>query len=290
MRTITAAIYGGGPFYFGGQKVIDDLKGSGFTTVVAWCIHVAEDGTLVYNDEPVLVRAGEYVAGPEWPKQLADLKQGGSVKTLLFSVGSGGVQDFHHIQSLIESQGTGPDSILYRSFKALKGAIPDIDAIDFDDEDLFDQNTTVEFALMLHKLGYHVTFCPYFSPTFWVTCLHDLEVKHPGLVTGFNLQCYSGGSGNDPQPWIDAIREKMGPGFDAKGFVFPGLWSRHGGDCQEGDCPSDIKARFAEWKPTGIRGGFIWLYDDIRKCADSGTCPGPMNSKDYAEAIVRGLS
>lgn len=290
MKAVTAAVYGGGPLYFGGQQVIDDLKESCFTAIVAWCIHVAEDGTLVYNDKPVLAEGGEYKAGPEWPRRLADLKQGGSVRTVLFSVGSGGVADFHHIQSLIKSQGTRPNSILYKNFRALKDAIPIIDAIDFDDEDLFDQSTTVEFALMLYELGYHVTFCPYSGTDFWVSCLHELELKHAGLVTGFNLQCYSGGSGNDPQAWIDAIRKKMGPDFDAKGFVFPGLWSRHGEECRAGGCPSDIESRFADWKPLGIRGGFIWLYDDIKKCASSGTCPGPMDSRDYAEAIVKGLS
>ncbi len=289
MSAIMTAIYGGGPFYSGGQPVMDDLKSSGFTTVIAWSVHVSATGDLIYND-PTIVSNGAYVGDSSWPAQLASLKQGStSVDRLLFSVGSGGVQDFHHIQALIQQQGTGPNSILYKNFAALKAAIPTIDGIDLDDEDLFDQNTIVQFSNMLHDIGFQVTFCPYFGPSFWVDCLYALNTPTPGLVTGFNLQCYSGGAGNNPQSWINAIAAKMGPGFDAKGFVFPGLWCRNGTACLDGDCPEGITSQFASWRPTGIQGGFIWLYDDIQKCVNSNTCTGPMNTTAYASAIVAGL-
>lgn len=289
MSDITAQIYGGGPFYSGGTSVINDLKASGFTTVIAWSVHVSTSGDLIYNN-PTIVSDGQYIGDSGWPGLLADLKQGGSVNNLLFSIGAGGVQDFHHIQSLIESQGTGPDSILYKNFEALKDAIPDIDGIDLDDEDLYDQKTIVEFSQMLNGLGYNVTFCPYSDPGFWVDCLYALNINTPGLVTRFNLQCYSGGAGNDPQTWINAIQNKMGDGFDAKGFVYPGLWCRHGDQCGEGQCPDSITSQLAVWKPEGIQGGWIWLYDDIQKCETSGVCSGAMDAKAYASAIVTGLT
>lgn len=284
----STAIYGGGPFYDGGMPVIDDLKASGFTTVIAWSVHVSPAGDLIYND-PTIVRDGRYVGDAGWPERLASLKQGGSVRELVFSVGAGGVQDFHHIQALIRKEGTGPDSTLYRNFQALKEAIPSIDTIDLDDEDLFDQQTTVQFSRMLHALGFGVTFCPYFDPGYWVGCLQALDARTPGLVSAFNLQCYAGGSMNDPATWIDAITQKMGSGFDAAGFVRPGLWCRHA-DCAEGDCPDDVASQFASWRSSGIRGGFIWLYDDIQRCAGSGACSGAMDAAAYAAAIASGLS
>jgi hypothetical protein len=290
MSSITTLIYGGGPFYTGGQAVIDDLKGSGFTTVVAWALHVSSTGDLIFND-PTIVSNGQYVGDPAWPGLLAQLKQGQtSVNRLLFSIGGWGVQDFPNIQSLIQSQGTGPTSILYKNFAALKAAIPTIDGIDLDDETLYDETTTVQFCQMLAELGYSVTFCPYTNTSFWVDCLSQLNASNPGLVTGFNLQCYAGGASNTPGPWIDAIAEQMGPDFPASTFVFPGLWCRNGNDCASGECPDGISERFTAWKSSGIDGGFIWLYDDILHCENSGICPGPMNAAAYAGAIVKGLS
>jgi hypothetical protein len=290
MSNIMAAIYGGGPFYSGGAPVIDDLKSSGFTTVIAWALHVSADGDLIYND-PTIISQGKYVGEEGWAEQLAELKQGEtSVNRLLFSVGGWGVSDFPNIQALIQSQGTGPDSILYQNFQCLKQTIPTIDGIDFDDESLYDQDTTVQFAQMLNTLGYQVTFCPYTMMDFWVECLSVLNTQTPNLVTGFNLQCYAGGSGNNPQYWIDGIAQKMGSGFAADSFVYPGLWCRNGTNCSDGSCPEDIQNQFQGWKPEGIDGGFIWLYDDLQKCESSGACPGSMNSAAYASAIVKGLS
>src|SRR5262245_45890250 len=62
-----SAIYGGGPFYSGGQAVMDDLRGSGFTTVVLRSIHVdAHSGDLAFNDTRI-VSNGPYVGDPGWP-------------------------------------------------------------------------------------------------------------------------------------------------------------------------------------------------------------------------------
>lgn len=254
--------------------MIDDLRASGLTMVVAWSLHVSENGDFVLNDEQIVSDA-KYVGTAAWPGQMASLKQSPtSVNRLLFSVGAGGVDDFHHVQQLIESQGTGPDSILYRNFSTLKETIPAIDGIDFDDEDLFDATTTVEFARMLHEIGLEVTFCPYMDPDYWAGCLKTLNGTTPNLVTAFNLQCYSGGSGNDPADWIAAIQGPMGPDFDAEGMVLPGLWCTNGPGCDEGQCPDSIQQTFAGWKPTGIRGGWIWLLDDVIKCESSGPAPG----------------
>jgi len=288
MGTITTAIYGGGPFYTGGESVMTDLQQSGFTTVIAWAVHVHPNGDLIYND-PTIVSNGAYVGDPDWPALLATLKQAGSVNRLLFSVGGWDTGDFTNIQQIIQQQGTGPGSMVYQNFKALKDAIPVIDGIDLDDEDNYDTNTIVAFSTMLHELGYQVTFCPYTDINFWVDCLSALNSATPNLVTAFNLQCYAGGADNDPQDWIDAIAQTMGSSFDAQGFVYPGLWCRNGDGCSSGDCPTAITARFAGWRSEGIQGGFIWLYDDIQACASSGACSGAMDTAAYANAIVAGL-
>lgn len=305
MGAIMTAIYGGGPFYTNGSTdlgtVIEDLKASGFTTVIEWGLQLSDAtdgphlGDLQLNE--VIISQGEYVADPAWPGLLASLKEGAtSVNRLLFSLlGYPGFSTFATIQRLIQTQGTGPDSILYKNFAGLKAAIPAIDGIDIDDETLYDQETTVKLSRMLHEIGYEVTFCPYDQQNFWIECLYELNSQTPGLVTGFNLQCYAGGQWNidQVQNWIDAIAARMGPSFPAATFVNPGLWCRSKeSNCVIGSCPPDVTAQFAAWQPTGIQGGFIWLYDDLQYCAQSGACgaSAPMGSQAYASAIVQGLS
>src|SRR4051794_26629345 len=290
MSPISTGIYGGGPLFLGGQPVIDDLRASGMTTVIGFALHIATNGDILFNDKPAIVSGGKYDVDDysAWPQRLASLKTAPtSVNRLLFSVGGWAQQDFPNIQALIQQQGTGPDSTLYQNFAALKAAIPTIDGIDFDDEDLYDQATTVAFAQMLHGLGYDVTFCPFSDPDFWVACLKQLNGTTPGLVTAFNLQCYAGGAGNTPDPWIKAVQAAMGPSFDAKGFVLPGLWCSNGARCGEGQDPASIHATFKSWKPSGIQGGWIWELDDIYRCEDPARTLG---AQAYAKAIRGGLS
>lgn len=278
---ITAAIYGGGPLY-ADPAALAELRDSGFTTVVAWTLHVDPAGELTFNDQR-LVAGGRYLGDPLWPGRLAALKRG-SVRQLLFSVGSAGVGDFRHIRDLLQGQGLGNRN-LRQNFQALRAAIPAIDGFDLDDEDLQDPATTRAFATLLGELGCTITFCPYDNPDFWVGCLRELEASAPGLVTAWHLQCYAGGAWNQPQAWIDRIRAELGPGYDARGLVRPGLWCRHGGDCRDGDAPDQLAARFGGWKPLGIRGGFIWLYDDLRNCASR----GGGDAAAYAQAIAGSL-
>lgn len=296
---LTIGIYGGGPLYSGGPGVIDDLRASGFTTVVAWSVHVETNGDLVFNDPPI-VKGGKYVGNPVWPAQLAALKQPPtSVNRLIFSVGAGGVQDFTNVAKLIASQGTGPSSVLYRNFAALRQTIPEIDAIDFDDEDLYDLPTIVKFAQMLHEIGFSVTFCPWTDVGFWTKCLKALNTPTDHVVTQFNLQCYSGGAGNDPSTWIKAVGAAMGPSFDAKGFVFPGLgaalWDSKAKTCTMPNrdgyyCPADLGGRLAGWRTTGIQGGWVWLLDAVLNCQTSGICRGAMGTAAYAAAVRAALT
>jgi hypothetical protein len=115
--------------------------------------------------------------------------------------------------------------------------------------------------------------------------LKSLDGTNPGLVTGFNLQCYAGGAyniGRVKKDWIDPLQAAMGKDFDAPGFVDPGLWCKHGDGCTQGMDPKQIKSQFTKWKKDKITGGFIWLYDDIQKC---GNDPGA-----YADSVLGGLS
>lgn len=264
----SSTIFGGGPFYSGGAAAMNALRSSGYSTVMLWCIHVdANNGNLIYND--VLVASnGVYVGNPAWPGQLATLKQQPtSVNRIEISVSSWGVNDFLAIQTLMNNYGTNTDSILYRNFQALKTATG-ADAIDFDDETLYDVATAVKFGRMLSSIGYKVTLCPYTNPTFWQNTYSQLGA---GIVDVVYLQCYAGGGGNNPANWN---------GYFGGLKVQPGMWCKNGGGCAAGNTASEVQAQMTSWRTaTGMTGGFMWLYDDMLSCPAGGT------AQDYARAI-----
>ncbi|MDQ1654706.1 MAG: hypothetical protein QOI35_3906 [Cryptosporangiaceae bacterium] len=261
-----SAIYGGGPFYTGGQAVMNTLRSSGFTTVVLWTIHVRANGDLVFNDIPV-VSNGQYTGDSGWPGRLATLKQAPtSVNRIEIGIGSWGVDDWGTIHSLITSQGTGTGSILYRNFKALLTATG-ADAINNDDETHYDVASTVSFGKMATAVGYkNFALAPYTNSGFWASVKSGLG----SVVDRAYLQEYAGGAGNNPSTWNQALGMT----------VDPGLWGRNGSGCSAGDSPSTVQSKMTSWHSSaGIQGGFLWLFDDIQACTSQGT------AADYAAAI-----
>lgn len=266
-----SAIYGGGPFYSGGTTVMNDLRSSGFTTVMLWSIHVGTNGDLNLNDEK-LIAGGQFIGtNASWSNQLKTLKQAPtSVNRIEVSIGAGGTTDFESIKALVNGtgagSGTGPNSILYKNFARLK-ALTGADAANFDDESAYDVASATAFGKMLVGLGYKITFAPYTYQSFW----SSLKTNLGDNVDRVYLQDYDGGAGNDPAQWSTAL------GI----LVQPGLWSRHGTNCASGDDPTSVHTRMAAWKRSAaIPGGFMWLYDDIRKCSAPGR-----TTADYANAI-----
>jgi len=271
---LNSAIYGGGPFYFGGQVTMDELKHSGFTTINFWTIHVNDNGDLVYNDQ-LIVHDGEYVGKESWPAEIASLKvMPTSIDRIQFGVASYGVPDFERIQSLIASKGTGPSSILYKNFQALKTAIPSIDAIDFDDESNYHVKSAVKFGVMLADLGYKITFAPYTAKNFWADTFEQINSQREGAVDRVHVQGYAGGAGNQPSSW-----NALFTGIN----VSMGLWSKNGDNCSQGRSPDNIENAFKAWQGK-LSGGFIWLYDDVQKCN------GSQGAAQYASAINNALS
>ncbi len=263
---VVAGIFGG--FYSDTtSSTMNDLRSSGFTTVLIWSIHIDTAGNLSLNDDRI-ISDGAYVGSPSWPGLLATLKQAPtSVNRIEISIGAWGTSDFHNVRSLIDSQGADSTTMLYRNFKILKG-VTGADAADFDDEDLYDADATSAFGEMLGAIGYKISLCPYRDVTYWQTVRSRLGSK----VDAVWLQCYAGGAGNDPASWSKALGVT----------VYPGLWSNHGSDCSEGNNPAQVQTQMAIWRSaSGVKGGFMWYYDDIRHC-------GPSTAA-YASAITSAM-
>jgi hypothetical protein len=242
-------IFGGGPFYINAANNITEIENSGFTEAIVWSVEVKSNGDLNFNGEFPLTSNGVYIGyqtHPDFAGNMAILKQG-TVKRVTFSVGSSNVGDWQDIKALVNSQGTGPSSILYKDFAALKAAIPSLDAIDFDDENSFDTSSTVAFGVMLGQLGYKVTPDAFDDNTYWENVVTQINSQLLGTVDGVHLQAYAGGGGNNPC---------VGWNFGAVP-VWPGLWDHD-------DTPSQVQSIMTGWNSQcGINGGFMWLYDDF---------------------------
>jgi hypothetical protein len=295
-----SAVYVGGPIYPtnpDAAKVVADLSGSGFTTVFLWSIHVwcsrnsngvivdhDDNGDLYYNDVRI-VHHGNYVGHADWPEMLKKLKSGQStVKRIEVSVGAGGTKDWEGIKYLIEkSGGDKPEGVLYKNFKALRektGAV----AVNDDDESAYNVSSTVKFANMVKAIGYeNFTIVPFERKDFWTQVKKQLGT----FVDRAYVQCYSGGSRNASADALKEWSEELG-GMN----VDPGLWCKHippkgGSRCTDGDTPDQVKNKLSSWRGESapIEGGFIWLYDDIKKCGSLKDDDPKHTAKDYATAV-----
>ena len=248
-QTGFTGIFGGGPLYINAANNIAELQNSGYTEVIVWSVEVKTNGDLNLNGEFPLTSNGAYIGDqthPDFAANMASLKKG-TVRRITFSIGSSNFGDWQDIKALVNSQGTGMDSILYKDFAALKAAIPSLDAIDFDDENSFDAPTTIAFGVMLGNLGYKVNPDAFNNSSYWQNVVAQINSQLPGTVDGVHLQAYAGGSGNKPCV-----------GWDFGDVpVWPGLWDLV-------DTPAQVQSIMSGWNSQcDITGGFMWLYDDF---------------------------
>lgn len=280
--------YAGDNVYPKDEQQLKMLANSGITTVIPWTIHIAHEsptgpqgkaGDLSFNVTYPLASEGKYKGDSKWNDLLQCLKTDGTVNRIILSIGCCG--QFNEIKNL----GTTANGILHKNFQAIHAALPAIDGIDFDNESNYDANTTVNFALMLHDIGFNeVTFCPYTNENKWISWLQAINKKHPGFVTGFNLQCYSGGAGNNPVDWMKALK---GIVPNPPGFVFPGLAAQN--ENNGGDSPKAMTKILKTWNKAcrdefgePMQGAWLWNYDSILKHKDH-------TFDDYVKALKAGL-
>lgn len=270
-QTGYVGILGGGPVYKHNPTNIKELRNSGFNELIVWSVEVNSTGDLNLNGEFPLTSGGTYIGQKTWPRFAKDLAtiKAGTVKRITLSIGSSNYGDWEDIKALVDSQGTGPKSILYKDFAAVKAALP-IDAIDFDDENSYDAPSTVKFAVMLSKLGYHVTMNPYTNNSYWTSVVSQINAAKAGTVDGIHLQTFAGGGGNDPCSGWNFGSVPVFPGISDQTAAPPYL------------TPAQAQAQFKSWHSScGIIGGWVWIFDQIA---------GTSQVKQYAHAINTGVS
>ena len=241
----STGVYVGGHIRRERPGTIEKLRNSGFTYIILFNINVEPDGTLTTDGETVC-KDGKYVFGNTQPNYVSDIKKLKQAPTTIsrieICIGGWGNESFRRIKELINSHGVGSGTILYKNFKALKNAIPEIDAVNNDDEYCYDVATAVKFHQMMYELGYKTTIAPYANRSFWENLVSQLGDRCDRVL----IQCYDGGAGNNPSDWHLGNR------------------AVHAGrmNYQEGGVDACI-AQMESWKKNnGVSGGFIWLYND----------------------------
>lgn len=241
----STGVYVGGHIRRDRPGTIEKLRNSGFTYIILFNINVEPDGTLTTDGETVC-KDGKYVFGNTQPNYVSDinkLKQAPTtISRIEICIGGWGNESFSRIKELINRHGVGSGTILYKNFKALKNAIPEIDAVNNDDEHCYDVATAVKFHQMMYELGYKTTIAPYTNRSFWENLVSQLGDRCDRVL----IQCYDGGAGNNPSDWHLGNR------------------AVHAGrmNYQEGGVDACV-AQMESWKKNnGVSGGFIWLYND----------------------------
>lgn len=254
-----SAIYACGHIRRQREKAISALRPSGYTTVIIFNVNVEADGTLTTdfdwgNQRPaeaggIICRDGQYVFGQYQPHFADDVKAlleaPTTVSRIEICIGGWGNGSYGNIKKLVESTGTGAETALYRNFKALKEAIPQVVAVNNDQEQDYDVASAVSFHRMLATIGYKTTVAPYMYKDYWrqlVASLNEAE----GTCDLIYLQTYGGGAGNNPADWQ----------------VFGNVPMYVGYDCEASADLNAMVDKFEGWRDNAhVAGGFLWNYN-----------------------------
>ncbi|KAL2168852.1 hypothetical protein VTG60DRAFT_6754 [Thermothelomyces hinnuleus] len=261
------------------------LKTSGFNTLIIFGIGVLANGDIMYysntpGSTDVLVASnGTYTGGDALAARVRSFKEEGgggggggqgagtTVDRVEISMNAQNVRQLMAAYDPADPEG----SAAYRNFATLREAW-DLDAVNNDDESIYDAASTVAFARMLGRIGYRYTIAPYDAgaAAFWrqvVTGANadaagdgDGDGGGPPLLDRVYLQLYDGGAANLPGGWQDYLGMK----------VVPLLWVVNDSKPRFGQTPAQARERFARWsREDGVAGGGYWNDYDIEKMGSS---------------------
>lgn len=251
IKTVSG-VYVGGHIRRERPKTITNLRNSGFTYALLFNVHVDPDGTLKTDGETIC-QDGKYVfqkPQPNYQQDIKDLKTPPtSIQRIEIVIGGWGNDSYDNIKNLINKNGTGSTTMLYKNFKALKEAVPEIDAVNNDDEHCYDVETGAKFHIMMYDLGYKTTLAPYTYKSYWQNLCTKIRASRSKAVDRVMVQCYDGGAGNVNQVGT---------------WTFTGVSERHAGlmyYSNDWNVDKNIE-QFQKWKDDGVAsGGFVWVYN-----------------------------
>ncbi|KAF2445158.1 hypothetical protein P171DRAFT_431901 [Karstenula rhodostoma CBS 690.94] len=247
------------------------LTTSNFNSLIIFGVGILDDGSIMYysntpgSTDVKVASNGAYTGGAALAAKMQSLKAAGSSVTRLeISMNS------QHVKELMAKPGPGTGTPLYKNFAALKTAWG-LDAVNNDDESLYDVASTAAFAKMLGAVGYKYTGAPYTNAGFWKALIAQANAgrAEPDLLFDrAYLQCYDGGAGNDPSAWASSLGLK----------VVPLVWVTNDSKPSYGTTAAAAKTKFQGWKERGgVVGGGYWNDYDIEKMG--------LSYREYGDAL-----
>ncbi|KAI1174770.1 hypothetical protein F4777DRAFT_371395 [Nemania sp. FL0916] len=235
------------------------LQTSGFNSVIMFGVGILGNGDIMYysntpgSSDVLAASNGTYVGGEALAAKVQSFKTSTSgINRVEISMNS------QHVKDLMTNPGPGPSTPLYRNFAALKTAWG-LDAVNNDDESLYDVASTVKFAQMLAQIGYKYTIAPYTNTAFWTSVVRQANagLADPNLLLDrVYLQCYDGGARNNPASWAGTL------GLN----VVPLVWVTNDSKPAQGTTVAQARTKFTGWASAGgVAGGGYWNDYDIEK-------------------------
>jgi hypothetical protein len=269
-------MYGRG-LYPGDDTTYNDLRLSGFNTIVLSSFYIHENGDVYSGDSRnPIIHDGKYIGDKEWLRRIASLRHKPGSVTRIEILLEGrwynqppNTYDFIRDWSDSTRQipgivtGTGNNSTLYTIAKLFKDDLG-VDAVSIDDESVYDSVSVLRLGSMLHRLDLHMSLCPFSHIPYWKTLIKGSE---KGLIDAIYLQCYDGGARNTPGRWVDSLGLDIPlyPIFLCRGS-FSTCATNH-----NSKSPAEIKAEMIRFKTTdpGMSGGAIWQMADVKNYVKS---------------------
>lgn len=248
------------------------LTSSGFNTLVMFNLGILDNGDIMYysntagSTDALVASNGTYVGGAVLANKMLSFKTGTGINRVEISMNS------QHVLDLMKSPGPSTSTPLYRNFEILKAAWS-LDAVNNDDESIYDIASTVQFAKMLGTMGYKYTIAPYTNSAFWVSLKTQLNqgLAIP-LLDRVYLQCYDGGAGNSPKTWQNSL------GMN----VVPLVWVTNDSKPSDGTTVAQAQSKFASWNAQSVlAGGGYWNDYDIEKMGSSYKAYGDVLMKNF---------
>ncbi|KAH8588833.1 hypothetical protein B0O99DRAFT_600480 [Bisporella sp. PMI_857] len=224
------------------------IKTSGFNSLIIFGVGILDNGDIMYYSntpgsvDTLVASNGTYVGGAALFDKVRSFKTGTtSINRVEICMNS------QHVADLMRTPGPGSSTRLYRNFAALKSAWG-LDAVNNDDESIYDVASTVQFAKMLGTIGYKYAITPYTNSGFWVSIKNQINsgLSEPNLLLDrAYLQCYDGGAGNDPVGWQNTLGLK----------TVPILWVTNDSKPSQGSTVAQARTKFSGWASRATLGG-----------------------------------
>ena len=221
---------------------------------------ILSNGDIMYysntpgSKDTLVASNGAYIGGDALAEKVRSFKTGNSTGVNRVEVS----MNAQNVKQLMSKPGSGADTPLYRNFAALKTAWS-LDAVNNDDESIYDVGSTVAFAKMLGNVGLKYTTAPYTNTRFWQSVGSQINsgLKEPNmLLDRVYLQCYDGGANNNPASWQKNLGMK----------VVPLIWVTNDSKPSYGTTAAQARSRFTSWnQQTPLAGGGYWNDYDIEK-------------------------